>query len=106
MSGHSKWANIKHKKEATDKKKEDIISGRQQDAFYKLYEEWTADLESKWSYKDDVDQVLWKEVVLHSEESTATEAETETTPAADEATEAATTGAQEQATEATTEAKK
>ncbi|MBR5047936.1 MAG: peptidyl-prolyl cis-trans isomerase [Eubacterium sp.] len=93
-------------REATDKKKEDIISGRQQDAFYKLYEEWTADLESKWSYKDDVDQVLWKEVVLHSEESTATEAETETTPAADGATEAATTGAQEQATEATTEAKK
>ena len=26
MSGHSKWANIKHKKEASDKKKGKIFS--------------------------------------------------------------------------------
>ena len=92
-------------REATDKKKEDIIHERQHEAFYKLYEEWTKDLESEWSYKEDVDQELWKEVVLHSEESTATTADTETTGATEEAPEEATTGAAEQATEATTEAK-
>ena len=92
-------------REATDKKKEDIIHERQHEAFYKLYEEWTKDLESEWSYKEDVDQELWKEVVLHSAESTATTADTETTGATEEAPEEATTGAAEQATEATTEAK-
>ena len=92
-------------REATDKKKEDIIHEREHEAFYKLYEEWTKDLESKWSYKEDVDQELWKEVVLHSEESTATQADTQTTGATEEAPQEATTGAAEQATEATTEAK-
>ena len=72
------------------------------EAFYKMYEEWTKDLESEWSYKEDVDQELWKEVVLHSEESTATQADTETTGATDEAPQEAATGADEQATEATT----
>ncbi len=92
-------------REATDKKKEDIIHERQHEAFYKLYEEWTKDLESEWSYKENVDQELWKEVVLHSEESTATQATTETTGSTEAAPEETTTAAAGQATEATTEAK-
>lgn len=77
--------------DATAENKETIIAERQQEKFKEVYDEWTKDLEAEWSYKEDVDQELWAELVLHSEDSTATEAAEETTAAesATEATEAA-----------------
>ena len=87
-------------RDATDHNKEDIVSHRQQEAFNTKYEEWTADLEKEWDYKKDVDQELWAEVVLHSEESTATEAAKETEPAADGAAETTTEPAAEAASTA------
>ena len=77
--------------DATAENKETIIAERQQDKFKEVYDEWTKDLEAEWSYKEDVDQELWAELVLRSEDSTATEAAEETTAAegATEATEAA-----------------
>ena len=85
--------------DATAENKETIIAERQQEKFKEVYDEWTKDLEAEWSYKEDVDQELWTELVLRSEDSTATEAAEETTAAegATEATEAvaeATTAAQ------------
>ena len=76
---------------ATAENKETIIAERQQEKFKEVYDEWTKDLEAEWSYKEDVDQELWAELVLRSEGSTATEAAEETTAAegATEATEAA-----------------
>lgn len=70
-------------KDATASHKEEIISQRQQDNFQKKYEEWTADLEKDWKYKEAVDQELWAQVVLHSEESTATESQADTAAAAE-----------------------
>lgn len=77
--------------DATAENKETIVAERQQEKFKEVYDEWTKDLEAEWSYKEDVDQELWAELVLHSEDSTATEAAEETTAAesATEATEAA-----------------
>ena len=77
--------------DATAENKETIIAERQQEKFKEVYDEWTKDLEAEWSYKEDVDQELWAELVLRSEDSTATEAAEETTAAegATEATEAA-----------------
>lgn len=75
--------------DATADNKETIIEERQQEKFKEVYDEWTKDLEAEWSYKEDVDQELWSELVLHSEDSTATEAAEETTAAAAEATTAA-----------------
>ena len=77
--------------DATAENKETIIAERQQEKFKEVYDEWTKDLEAEWSYKEDVDQELWTELVLRSEDSTATEAAEETTAAegATEATEAA-----------------
>ena len=77
--------------DATAENKENIIAERQQEKFKEVYDEWTKDLEAEWSYKEDVDQELWAELVLRSEDSTATEAAEETTAAegATEATEAA-----------------
>lgn len=74
--------------DATAENKETIIAERQQEKFKEVYDEWTKDLEAEWSYKEDVDQELWAELVLRSEDSTATEAAEETT-AAEGATEAA-----------------
>lgn len=65
-------------REATDSNKKTIVGQRQQQAFYDIYEEWTKDLETDWDDKTSVDQELWAEVVLHNEESTATEAVEET----------------------------
>ena len=77
--------------DATAENKETIIAERQQEKFKEVYDEWTKDLEAEWSYKEEVDQELWAELVLRSEDSTATEAAEETTAAegATEATEAA-----------------
>ena len=77
--------------DATAENKETIIAERQQEKFKEVYDEWTKDLEAEWSYKEDVDQELWAELVLRREDSTATEAAEETTAAegATEATEAA-----------------
>ena len=77
--------------DATAENKETIIAEKQQEKFKEVYDEWTKDLEAEWSYKEDVDQELWAELVLRSEDSTATEAAEETTAAegATEATEAA-----------------
>ena len=77
--------------DSTAENKETIIAERQQEKFKEVYDEWTKDLEAEWSYKEDVDQELWAELVLRSEDSTATEAAEETTAAegATEATEAA-----------------
>jgi foldase protein PrsA len=93
-------------KDATETQKEEIISEREQENFKKKYDEWTADLEKDWDYKTSVDQDLWAQVVLHKEESTATEAAGETEPAAEATTGAAegTTAAGDAAAEATTAA--
>ncbi len=72
--------------DATASHKEQIINQRKQDNFQKKYEEWTADLEKDWDYKKSVDQKLWDLVVLHSEESTATESQVDTEAAAPEST--------------------
>ena len=74
---------------ATASHKEQIISQREQDNFHKKYEEWTADLEKDWDYKTSVDQELWAQVVLHSEESTATESQADTAAAEEASTAAA-----------------
>lgn len=79
--------------DATAENKETIIAERQQEKFKEVYDEWTKDLEAEWSYKEDVDQELWAELVLRSEDSTATEAAEETT-AAEGATEATETAAE------------
>ena len=77
-------------RDATDSNKESIVSERQQEAFYDLYDEWTKDLEADWDYDEDVDQELWAEVVLHEEDSTATEAVEETEASTEAAAEAST----------------
>lgn len=74
--------------DATAENKESIIAERQQEKFTEVYDEWTKDLEAEWSYKEDVDQDLWAELVLHAEDSTATEAAEETAPAEETTTEA------------------
>lgn len=78
---------------ATKTSKENIVAQRQQDAFAETYKEWIKDLEADWDYEKNVDQALWDEVVLHSEESTATDAVEETAPAEDTSAEEATTAA-------------
>lgn len=90
--------------EATESNRESIISERQQTKFSEVYDGWTKDLEAEWNYDEDVDQELWAELVLHAEDSTATETTTETAPA--ETTTAATTTAApaETTTAASTEA--
>ena len=91
-------------KDATASNKESIIAQREQETFTKTYDEWTTDLEKDWKYDEAVNQELWAQVVLHSEESTQTAPET--TEAGEEATTQA--GAAEtttQAQEATTAAK-
>lgn len=85
--------------EATESNRESIISERQQTKFSEVYDGWTKDLEAEWNYDEDVDQELWAELVLHAEDSTATETTTETAPA--ETTTAAST---ETTTAATTTA--
>ncbi len=74
-------------REKTDENKETIIGTREQEVFSAKYDEWTADLEKDWDYKTDVDQALWDEVILHTEEPT-TEAAGETEPAEETSTEA------------------
>lgn len=69
--------------DATETNRQSIISERQQTKFTEVYDSWTKDLEAEWDYNEDVNQELWAELVLHTEESTATEAATETAPAAD-----------------------
>lgn len=73
-------------KDATESEKENIVAERQQETFQEAYEEWTKDLEEDWDYEKDVDQTLWAEVVLRSEDSTATESVEETTSAQEENT--------------------
>lgn len=98
--------------EATQSNRESIISERQQTKFSEVYDGWTKDLEAEWNYDEDVDQELWAELILHAEDSTATETTTETAPAetttaaATETTTAATTTAApaETTTAASTEA--
>lgn len=98
--------------EATESNRESIISERQQTKFSEVYDGWTKDLEAEWNYDEDVDQELWAELILHAEDSTATETTTETAPAetttaaATETTTAATTTAApaETTTAASTEA--
>ncbi len=70
--------------DATADNKESILEDREEDRFYEVYDEWTEELEEDWSYEDDVNQELWAEVILHSEESTATDNMEETTAAEDE----------------------
>ncbi len=70
--------------DATADNKESILTEREEDRFYEVYDEWTEELEEEWSYEDDVNQELWAEVILHSEESTATDDMEETTAAEDE----------------------
>lgn len=77
--------------DATESNRQSIISERQQTKFTEVYDSWTKDLEAQWDYNEDVNQELWAELVLHTEESTATEAATETAPA--ETTTAASTEA-------------
>lgn len=98
--------------DATAQTKESMISERQQEAFNDTYAEWTEELEKDWDYEEDVDQDLWAQVVLHSEDSTGTEAGEETTgaeatTAAEDAAAAETATAAEAATaaESTTAAK-
>ncbi len=79
--------------DATAQQKETIISQRQQETFYEVYGEWTEELEEDWDYEEDVNQTLWAEVVLRSEDSTATESVEETAPA-EEGDTAAETGTQ------------
>lgn len=67
--------------EATQSNRESIISERQQTKFSEVYDGWTKDLEAEWNYDEDVDQELWAELILHAEDSTATETTTETAPA-------------------------
>lgn len=67
--------------DATESNRQSIISERQQTKFSEVYDGWTKDLEAEWNYDEDVNQELWAELVLHTEESTATEAATETAPA-------------------------
>lgn len=88
--------------DATESNRQSIISERQQTKFSEVYDEWTKDLEAEWNYDEDVNQELWAELVLHTEESTATEAATGTTPA--ETTTAASTAAGTADTTAATEA--
>jgi len=57
-------------KEATESNRQSIIQERQQKTFSDTYTEWTKDLEKDWDYKTSVDQELWAQLVLHSEEST------------------------------------
>lgn len=87
--------------EATASNKETIIAERQQTKFTEVYDTWTKDLEKDWSYQKDVDQALWAELILHKEESTATESGAETTTAAPET---GTTAAPEGNTDAAPEA--
>ena len=84
-------------KEATENNRQAIIEERQQKTFSDTYTEWTKDLEKDWDYKTSVDQELWAQLVLHSEESTqaqssetveSTEADGASTEAAPAATEA------------------
>ena len=84
-------------KEATENNRQSIIEERQQKTFSDTYTEWTKDLEKDWDYKTSVDQELWAQLVLHSEESTqaessetvmSTEEDSATTEAAPAATEA------------------
>ena len=84
--------------DATESNRQSIISERQQTKFTEVYDGWTEELEAEWDYNEDVNQELWAELVLHTEESTATEATTATAPAAD------TTAASTEATTATTAA--
>ncbi|MBQ9157058.1 MAG: peptidyl-prolyl cis-trans isomerase [Eubacterium sp.] len=83
--------------DATEQHRQSIIAQRQQELFQETYDKWTEDLEKDWDYKTAVDQELWAQVVLHSEESTATESAAETTEAAQEGT---TAGAEETSTAA------
>lgn len=93
-------------KEATDSHKEEIIEERKNTAFHTKYDEWTADLEKDWDYKTSVDQELWATVVLHAEDSTATEAaaETDTAAQADTSAEGDTAAQADTAAEADTAA--
>lgn len=88
--------------EATENHRQTLIEERQQNKFTEVYDGWTAELEKEWSYGENVNQELWAELILHHEESTATEAAGETTAAAPEAssTEAAAEGTEAPATEA------
>lgn len=90
-------------KEATEHQKEHIIEERQQETFSESYDEWTKDLEKEWDYEKDVNQTLWAEVVLRSEDSTATESVEETTPAEEDTGSEADTQAQEGDTAAETD---
>ena len=91
-------------KDATASNKESIIAQREQETFTKTYDEWTTDLEKDWKYDEAVNQELWAQVVLHSEESTQTAPET--TEAGEEATtQAVAAETTTQAQEATTAAK-
>ncbi len=95
---------------ATENHKQSIIEERRQQTFSDTYAEWTKDLEKDWDYKTSVDQELWAQVVLHSEESTQDQAtetvettapETASTEAAAQTTEPAVgAGGQEAATQA------
>ncbi len=87
-------------KDATDSNKETIVEERQQNAFQTIYAEWTEELDADWSYETSVDKALWDEVVFHSEDSTATEAVTETEHTHDHSEEATTEGAAEATTQA------
>ncbi len=77
--------------DATESNRESIISERQQTKFTEVYDDWTEELEAEWDYNEDVNQELWAELVLYTEESTAAESTTATAPA--ESTTAASTEA-------------
>ncbi|MDO5147008.1 MAG: hypothetical protein Q4D60_08385, partial [Eubacteriales bacterium] len=64
----------------TESHRQTLLEERQQNKFKEVYDSWTAELEKEWSYKEDVNQELWAELVLHSEESTAAETTEETSP--------------------------
>lgn len=69
-------------KDATEQNKAAVLKQKQQDAFKKQYDEWTADLEKKWSYDKDVNQELWAEIDFTSKAPESTTEGAEATTAA------------------------
>lgn len=93
-------------KDATEKKKSEIVQDRQQQEYEREYTEWTKDLEEKWDSDKEVDKELMDKIVFYEEVEEASTQEEEVTTTATENTEETTTqkeAATETKTEATTE---
>ena len=57
--------------EATMAEKENIVAGRQSEAYQKQYDEWTKDLEKDWDYEKNVDQKVWAQVSFGKQQAEA-----------------------------------